>query len=292
MSAWLTSNPVRLLGIALSVSVFCASPGKTVAQSIRDKFNQSSRAYTPPPYRPPPSRPPAPVYTPRPQLKPAEPRSINVPRPGPSGLGNSKTAVPPNQSAKPLATTFGSRASLNPSQQSRIQAKLKTLFNKQALRGRLPTSFKNASRPSSSPVSKMPTTHFNSRPPSTKLTPKFNLGAAATERLRLRLASVRQKLASAKLANNARTNVITDADDKFSRTPKSVMDEMVLDAAKQGKGQRIIEKLNDPKFYGMEKWSYGETSANGLRSEVHYVRDPKTGELMDFKFAQHAETAK
>ncbi len=80
--------------------------------------------------------------------------------------------------------------------------------------------------------------------------------------------------------------------DKFSRTPKSLMDETVLDAAKQGKGQKIIENLGDPQFRGMEKWSYGETSASGLRSEVHYVRDPKTGKLMDFKFKHHVELYK
>jgi len=80
--------------------------------------------------------------------------------------------------------------------------------------------------------------------------------------------------------------------DKFSRAPKSLMDEMVLDAAKQGKGTKIIDNLGDPKFKDMEKWSYTEKSAAGLRSEVHYVRDPKTGQLMDFKFKHHAETYK
>ncbi|NQT14629.1 MAG: hypothetical protein HQ582_17865 [Planctomycetes bacterium] len=65
---------------------------------------------------------------------------------------------------------------------------------------------------------------------------------------------------------------------------------MVLDAAKQGTGQRIIESLGDPQFKGMGKWSYGETSNAGQRSEVHYVRDPATGELMDFKFKHHAGT--
>ena len=72
--------------------------------------------------------------------------------------------------------------------------------------------------------------------------------------------------------------------DKFRRTPNNLMDQMVLDAAKRGAGKRIIHNLGDPKFKGMDKWSYGETSANGLRSEVHYVRDPATGQLMDFKF--------
>jgi filamentous hemagglutinin len=70
------------------------------------------------------------------------------------------------------------------------------------------------------------------------------------------------------------------------------MDEMVLDAAKQGKGQKLFDNLGDPQFKGMEKWSYGETSAQGLRSEVHYVRDPKTGQLLDLKFKHHAETYK
>ena len=79
---------------------------------------------------------------------------------------------------------------------------------------------------------------------------------------------------------------------KFSRNPKSLMDRMVLDAAKQGKGTKIIDNLGDPKFKGMEKWSYTEKSASGLRSEVHYVRDPKTGQLMDFKFTHHAEAYK
>jgi len=39
----------------------------------------------------------------------------------------------------------------------------------------------------------------------------------------------------------------------------------------------------------MDKWRYGEKSTQGLNSEVHYVGDPKTGELMDFKFKHHAE---
>jgi len=70
------------------------------------------------------------------------------------------------------------------------------------------------------------------------------------------------------------------------------MDQMVLDAARQGKGDKIMDNLSDPNFKGMEKWSYGETSATGLRSEVHYVRDPGTGKLMDFKFKVHCETLK
>jgi len=52
---------------------------------------------------------------------------------------------------------------------------------------------------------------------------------------------------------------------------------------------KIIENLGDPKFKGMEKWQYTETSTAGKTSTVHYVRDPKTGSLTDFKFTKHAE---
>jgi RHS repeat-associated protein len=75
--------------------------------------------------------------------------------------------------------------------------------------------------------------------------------------------------------------------DKWSRIPQSLMDELVLGAAQRGAGVRIIENLGDAKFKGMEKWSYSVESAAGIRSEVHYVRDPKTGHLMDFKFVHH-----
>jgi len=42
------------------------------------------------------------------------------------------------------------------------------------------------------------------------------------------------------------------------------------------------------KFKGMEKFELKVKSANGQDSVVHYVRDPKTGELMDFKFKIHS----
>jgi RHS repeat-associated protein len=72
--------------------------------------------------------------------------------------------------------------------------------------------------------------------------------------------------------------------DKFRRVPNNLIEQMALDAAKQGKGMKIIDNLGDPKFKGMEKWSYTEKSDTGVRVEVHYVRDPATGDMMDFKF--------
>jgi filamentous hemagglutinin len=38
----------------------------------------------------------------------------------------------------------------------------------------------------------------------------------------------------------------------------------------------------------MEKWQYKIKSEGGRDSVVHYVRDPKTGKLMDFKFTKHS----
>ena len=39
----------------------------------------------------------------------------------------------------------------------------------------------------------------------------------------------------------------------------------------------------------MEKWEYKVESENGRASVVHYVRDPSTGKLMDFRFQNHSE---
>jgi hypothetical protein len=63
---------------------------------------------------------------------------------------------------------------------------------------------------------------------------------------------------------------------------------MALDAAKQGKGVKIIDSLGDSEFKGMEKWEFKVKSAEGRGSVVHYVRDPKTGKLMDFKFTNRS----
>ena len=76
--------------------------------------------------------------------------------------------------------------------------------------------------------------------------------------------------------------------DKWSREPKSIQDQMTLEAAKRGEGVVIIRNLNDPTFKGMEKLELKVKSANGNDSVVHYVRDPATGELMDFKFKKHS----
>ena len=76
--------------------------------------------------------------------------------------------------------------------------------------------------------------------------------------------------------------------DTHSRAPKSLQDEMTLEGAKKGLGEDLEMKLKDLRYKGMQKWEYKTKSYNGKDSVVHYVRDPKTGKLMDFKFTKHA----
>lgn len=84
------------------------------------------------------------------------------------------------------------------------------------------------------------------------------------------------------------TKVAKTRVDKWSRVPKSIQDQKTLEAAKKGKGSRIAKNLGNPKFKGMEKWEYKVKSKNGRDSVVHYVRDPRTNKLMDFKFKKHS----
>ncbi|WP_275250801.1 RHS repeat domain-containing protein [Vandammella animalimorsus] len=93
-------------------------------------------------------------------------------------------------------------------------------------------------------------------------------------------------LGSKHLKINKKTPAV--AKDKWIREPASLQDQMTLEAAKRGAGQKIIESLNDPAFKGMEKWEYKVKSAEGLDSVVHYVRDPKTGKLYEFKFKKRS----
>ena len=46
------------------------------------------------------------------------------------------------------------------------------------------------------------------------------------------------------------------------------------------------------KYEGMDKHSYRVKSAEGSVSDVHYVKDPKTGNMYDFKFESHRVAGK
>ncbi len=75
---------------------------------------------------------------------------------------------------------------------------------------------------------------------------------------------------------------------KWSRVPKSLQDQMALEAALNGEGRKIMSNLSDPKFLGMDKYQYSLISSNGKKSVIHFVVDPKTGLRMDFKFTVHS----
>ena len=83
-------------------------------------------------------------------------------------------------------------------------------------------------------------------------------------------------------ANNISTK------DPHSRDPKSLKDQYVLEMAQNNQGTKTkMQKLDDPRFQGMDKMSISHKTIDGQLSEVHYVRDPKTGNLYDFKFKSH-----
>ena len=83
----------------------------------------------------------------------------------------------------------------------------------------------------------------------------------------------------------------TPETDKFgniiSRKPKSIQDQMTLDAAKEGQGFVKMTDLGDPKYKGWDKMELNTISANGAKTRVHYNRSP-TGEIADFKFKRHS----
>lgn len=77
--------------------------------------------------------------------------------------------------------------------------------------------------------------------------------------------------------------------DRWDREPRGLQDQMALDAARKGAGEKIMENLGDPRYEGMEKWEYKFKSANGRDTVVHYVYDPVTGQRMDFKFKKQSD---
>jgi hypothetical protein len=78
------------------------------------------------------------------------------------------------------------------------------------------------------------------------------------------------------------------AERNWVRGPSSIQDQMVLEAAKRGEGRRIMGELGDVRFKDMEKFQLKVKSQAGRDTVVHYVRNPKTGELLDFKFKKRS----
>jgi RHS repeat-associated protein len=69
----------------------------------------------------------------------------------------------------------------------------------------------------------------------------------------------------------------------FRRLPRNAQDAQALSEAQQGMGRNLNLRLGDPRYQGWEKWHHS-VGPKGGKSVVHYLRDPKTGLLTDFKF--------
>jgi len=77
--------------------------------------------------------------------------------------------------------------------------------------------------------------------------------------------------------------VASKAADKFRRTPRNLAEKLSMDEAKGGAGRKIMDGLSDPKYGGMEKWQHVHRHPDGTNTVIHYVRNPATGKLTDFK---------
>jgi hypothetical protein len=72
--------------------------------------------------------------------------------------------------------------------------------------------------------------------------------------------------------------------DPWRRTPENLYEKIAHQQAKAGMGRVEMRGLNDPMFKGMDKVHLSLKTHNGRVVVVHYVRDPKTMRIMDFKF--------
>jgi hypothetical protein len=69
--------------------------------------------------------------------------------------------------------------------------------------------------------------------------------------------------------------------------PAGRMEEIALEMAQAGNGQKIIDasQINDPVYnHQFDKMSFVISAANSPSIDVHYMRNPVTGETRDFKF--------
>ncbi|NER12848.1 RHS repeat-associated core domain-containing protein [Leptobacterium flavescens] len=85
------------------------------------------------------------------------------------------------------------------------------------------------------------------------------------------------------MARLARNQPYGATNNIFRRLPKSAQDVLALEGAQAGKGRLIIRNLSDPRYRGWEKWHYS-VGPKGSKSVVHYIRNPETGYITDFKF--------
>jgi hypothetical protein len=136
------------------------------------------------------------------------------------------------------------------------------------------------------------TDKYNARAAGHMVTDALGLAGAAAAAKGLAKSAVRGVRPTAPAAGPRKGVRFADAgaakEKNWVREPSSIQDQMVLEAAKAGKGDILIDDLGDPRFAGMEKMELRVKSAEGKDSVVHYVRNPRTGELLDFKFKKRS----
>jgi len=84
-------------------------------------------------------------------------------------------------------------------------------------------------------------------------------------------------------ANLARNQHYGPNKNIFRRLAQNAQDVQALAEAEAGMGRNLNLKLGDPRYQGWEKWHHS-VGPKGGKSVVHYLRDPQTGFLTDFKF--------
>jgi hypothetical protein len=82
----------------------------------------------------------------------------------------------------------------------------------------------------------------------------------------------------------AQTAANQAAQNEVRRTANTLSEQLALQEARGGAGQKIIDSLGDPRYKEMEKWQHVHTNPDNSKTVIHYVVDPKTGASTDFKF--------
>jgi RHS repeat-associated protein len=68
------------------------------------------------------------------------------------------------------------------------------------------------------------------------------------------------------------------------RVPQNLSEELTMQEAKGGAGEVVIKNLSDPRYKGWEKLQHVHRNSNGTNTTIHYIRDPNTSVITDFKF--------
>ena len=59
--------------------------------------------------------------------------------------------------------------------------------------------------------------------------------------------------------------------------------------SKYGGGRQFLnsDEIKDPQWQRWEKWTVNQRTSDDRQSELHFMKNPRTGEVTDFKFKIH-----